>query len=440
MAVWRILASVAAALAIASPGFGQTYSLAEASQAGKYFHVQINMKLNGAMQISREGQKVSIKQEATASHDFLERVLEVGSNGLPMKCAQSFKTAKATVTVANAPSDKALRAEHRLLVAQRIKDQVLTYCPAGPLTREEVELTEHFDTLSVTGLLPGKDVAVGATWKVPNAVAQALSSFEGLTAQDLECKLEQVKDNVARVTVTGKTAGIDQGALVKLVIQAQYDFDLKARRLAALEWKQKDERDQGPVSPASMDEVAVSVTRTPIEPVSELSDIALVSVPDKEPAAPLTQVSYTDKQKRFELLHAREWQRVSLTEQHLILRLMDQGDFIAQVTISPWTRVAPGKHIEPEAFKEIVAATPGWEQDQELQAGTVPAEGGRWVYRLSALGQLDGLKVMHNFYVVTSPKGEQVVLVFTMTPSQAKKIGVRDLELVGSVDFPSAAK
>jgi hypothetical protein len=431
---------VVAALAVSGPAWAQAYNLAEAPVAGKYFHVQLKMALKGEMRVDQEGKKIPLKQEARANHDFRERVLEVGANGLPGKCAQLFKTAKASITVAGLPSERMLRPEHGLLVAQRLKDQLLTYCPAGPMTREEVELAEHFDTLAVTGLLPGKEVVVGATWKVPNAVAQALSSFEGLTAQDLECKLEGVKDGLAHVTVTGKTAGIDQGALVKLAIQARYDFDLKARRLTALEWKQKDERDQGPVSPSSTAEVTVGLTRAPIDPVPELSDIALVSVPEKDPALPLTQISYTDKKKRFELLHRREWQRVSLTDQHLVMRLMDQGDFIAQVTISPWTREAPGKHLTPEAFQEAASQTPGWEPEQILQTGTVPADGGRWVYRISALGQMDGVKVMQNFYIVASPQGEQVVLLFTMTPSQAKKIGVRDLELVGGLDFPSAAK
>jgi hypothetical protein len=427
-------------LALSGPAWGQAYDLKEVSAAGKYFHVQITMTLNGEIRVDQGGKKVPLKQEASASHDFLERILEVGPNGLPSKCAQVFKSAKAAIKVAGVPSDRVLRPEHSLLVVQRLKDQVLTYSPASALTREEVDLTEHFDTLWLAGLLPGKEVAVGTTWKVPNAVAQSLCSFDGLTSQDLDCKLEQVKDQVAHVAVTGKCAGIDRGALVKLTIQAKYDFDLKTKQISGVAWKQKDERDQGPVSPASTAEVVIIATRSAIEPASALSDLALVSLPDKEPAVPLTQISFTDKKKRFDLLHGRDWQTVSLTENHLILRLMDQGDFVAQVTISPWTREAPGKHMTPEAFKEVVSGTPGWEAEQVLQADAVPTEAGRWVYRISALGTLDGLKVMQNFYIVASPKGEQVVLVFTMTPSQAKKIGSRDLELVGSLDFPSSTK
>jgi len=109
---------------------------------------------------------------------------------------------------------------------------------------------------------------------------------------------------------------------------------------------------------------------------------------------------------------------------------------VAQATITPWQPADRGKHLDPEKFKELMERTPGWEMEKELQAGEVPAEGGRWIYRISALGQLDGSSVMQNFYLIAGPNGEQVVLVFTMTPKQAERLGSRDLSLAGSIDFP----
>ena len=116
-----------------------------------------------------------------------------------------------------------------MFVAQRHKDQSLVYSPSGPTTREELELVgEQFDTLALTGLLPGKEVAVGQKWDVPNPIVQALCHFEGLTKQDLICQLKEVKEKTALVSVTGSAHGIDLGALVDLKIDASYRFDLGA--------------------------------------------------------------------------------------------------------------------------------------------------------------------------------------------------------------------
>jgi hypothetical protein len=441
MAAWRIVATLVVLLAAARTGWTQTYPLAEPVKEGDCFRLRLDMTLQGEIKVHREGKPESLPLSAKASHEYPERVLVLGSTGLPEKVARIYEAASATVTAAGERSEKTLRKERQLFVAQRHNDQPLTYSPAGPLTREELELTaEHFDTLGLTGLLPDKEVAVGDTWKVPNAVVQALCHFEGLTEQDLTGKLDEVKDNTAHVTVSGSASGIELGAQVKLKVQARYRFDLGSRRLTWLEWKQTDDRDQGPASPAMTAQCTTTITRAPIERPDRLADVALVSVPDgfKVPEQ-LTYLEYRDPKSRFDLGYARDWQVVGTPGDRVVLRLMDRGDFVAQATVTPWVQAAKGQHTPPDEFKTAMAGTPGWEAEKELQSGEVPAEG-RWIYRVSMLGQMDGIKVLQNFYLVAAPSGEQVVVAVTLTPKKADQLGSRDLSLVGSLEFPSDRK
>jgi hypothetical protein len=442
MVFWRLLAS-AAIISIATPiGSAQTYSLTETPKVGECFRLHLDMTLKGEIHVSAEGKPSTIPLEAHAEHAYPERILALNAKGLPEKTARVYEIAKATIKAGPDWSERTLRPERRLQVAQRHNDQTLVYAPAGTLTREELALTsEQFDTLTLTGLLPQREVEVGATWKISDAVAQALCSFDGLTAQDLTCKLEKVEENVAHVSVKGTANGIDLGAMVKLTIDAAYQYDLTQHRLTTLSWGQKDERDQGPASPASNEESTTKLMRAAIDQPASLSDVALISVADGfEPPMPMTQVYYRDPKSRFELVFAREWQTVSETDEHLVLRMLDRGDFVAQVTISPWSQARAGEHLSGEAFQEQMAKVPGWEPTDVLQVGEVPSEGGRWIYRVSALGQLDGVKVLQNFYLVAGPGGEQVVLAFTMTQAQAEKLAARDLSMAGSIDFPASRK
>ncbi len=294
----------------------------------------------------------------------------------------------------------------------------------------------------MTGLLPGKAVAVGDTWKVNNSAAQALCHFDGLTDQDLVCKLEEVKDKVARVSVTGPANGIELGARVKLKITATYTFDLEAKRLTWLEWKQTDERDQGPANPALTATTTTTLTRKPIERPDSLADGALAAVPQhyKVPES-LLVVEYRHPKGKFELNYARDWQVVGEPQERLILRLLERGDFVAQATITPWAPAEKGRHLSADEFKAAMNATPGWEPEKELQAGEVPAGGdGRWVYRVSMLGKADGVAVLQNFYLVAGPNGDQVVVAVTLTPKKAEQLGGRDLALAGSIEFPAAKR
>jgi hypothetical protein len=446
MAAMRTLGGLLILLAAAPLASAQPYTLAEVVKADDCYRYHLDMSLAGELKVNRDGKAVAIKLTAPATHEFPERILKVGDNGLPEKSARVYEKAHAAIGVGDEHSERSLRAERRLMVAQRHQDHYLVYCPAGPLTREELELTsEHFDTLTLTGLLPDRDraVSVGDNWKPSNAVVQALCGFEGLTEHSLVCKLEEAKDNIARVSVTGTATGIELGALIKLRVEASYRFDLGAKHLIGVEWQQTDDRDQGPASPASSVQTTTKLTRAAIEQPECLNNLAVVVIPDRfDPPASMLELDYRDPKGRFALMHGRDWQTVGQTRDHLILRLVDDGDFVAQVTITPWTAAEKGKHLSADAFKEAMQRTPGWEMEQELQAGEVPvpAGDGRWIYRISALGKMDGTDVMQNFYLVAGPGGEQVVLLFTMTPKKATKLGERDLSMAGSLDFPAEHK
>lgn len=442
MGAWRVLGTMALLLTATSYGWTQTCTLTETPQPGECFQIHLDMKLSGELRIHKGDKTEPLKLEAAAVHEYPERILAVAQDGLVQKTARLYDTAKATVTVGGERLERTLRPERRLFVAQFYKDQALVYSPSGPLTHEELGLTaDQFNSLIVAGILPGKAVAVGDTWKINSSVVQALCNFEGLTEHTLTGKLQAVTADTATFTLSGTAAGIDLGAIAKLKIEATGRFDLKSKRLVSLEWKQSDERDQGPASPASVVESTITLKRQPIEQPASLSDVALVSVPqDWEPPAPLTQLDYRDPQGRYSLLYPRHWHITAQLKDQLVLRCMDRGDFVAQATLTPWKKADKGKHMAAEEFKQTMNGMSGWEPDKELQAGDVPADGGRWVYRYSSSGQMDGVAAVQNCYLIATPEGEQMIAVFTMTPKQVDKLGARDLSLVGSLEIPASTR
>ena len=128
------------------------------------------------------------------------------------------------------------------------------------------------------------------------------------TEHTLEGKLEAVTDNEATFSVTGKAAGIELGALVKVEVRAKGTFDRASQRITRLEWTQKDERDQGPASPASTVEATTRVERKAIPQPEGLSDVALVSVPGGlEVPETLAHLSYRDPQGKYALTYERGW-------------------------------------------------------------------------------------------------------------------------------------
>src|SRR5262249_13951764 len=162
----------------------------------------------------------------------------------------------------------------------------------------------------------------------------AACQFDGLVTNGLAGKLTAAANGTATFTVEGTAEGIEHGAKVTLAIRATGTFDLTAKRVTALTWKQKDDRGQGPVAPASQVEVTVVLKREPLAALpKELDDQALAGVPKGEIPAAMTLLKHADPKKRYDLTYPRDWHITGQTEQHLILRLLDKGEFLAQATV-----------------------------------------------------------------------------------------------------------
>jgi hypothetical protein len=308
------------------------------------------------------------------------------------------------------------------------------------MTREELELVgEHFDTLAIGALLPGKAVAQGDQWKIEPKVAQAVCLFEGLIEHELTGKLVEVNAEMALIQIVGKAKGIENGAMVSLTIEGKLTFDRKANLIKQIEWKQKDKRDQGPASPEAEVESTTVVNRILLsEEPKELNNEVIGKIPAGEEVPGIVkQVLKEDAKGRYRLLHSREWHAVGQTDFHLVMRLLDRGDFVAQATITAWKNATPGKHLSPEDFEKLVMNPQVWTPERILDKQEIPGDNDKWIYRITAKGDLDGEKVVQNFFVIADKNGNQVIVTFTMKQGNLARLGTKDLAFVSSIEMLS---
>jgi hypothetical protein len=207
--------------------------------------------------------------------------------------------------------------------------------------------------------------------------------------------------------------------------------------VVSLNWKQRDDRAQGPVNPASQVEATITLKRQALAEVpKELADAALVAVPKGEVPAAMTLLRHADPKGRYTLVYPRDWHITGQTDQHLILRLLDRGEFIAQATVAAWKKAEPGKHTPAEEFKKAVAAAPGWTATRLLEDVETTTPDGRWLYRIAAEGKMDDLPVVQSFHLLAGSQGDQAAVTFAMKPEKVKAVGTRDRELVSALSFP----
>lgn len=433
----RIVIALSASFLAVGSSLAQQATLKESLREGDCYKVSIRTNLAGNLKVARNEKVIPIVVKASNEHDFVERVFAIDKS-LIKKSVRYYETAKASAQIQNDSVDRTLRSDRRRVVAQRIGDGLLTYSPSGPMTQEELEVvSEHFDTLHLTGVLSDKESQVGDKWKIGNIPAQSLCLFDGLISQDLEATFESLNSGVALIRVKGSAKGIEKGAMVALNVEAALNFDTKIGRIVGVSWKQTDKRDQGPVSPAAEVETQTTLTRELVNQIpKELSDAALAGVPSQDdPPGVVKSLAFADSKARFRLIYSRDWHIVGQTEHYLVMRLLDRGDFVAQMTMTMWKNAGAGKHMSPEEFQKTVAEAPGWKMEKIVEQTEVPGDADRWCYRIIAQGELEGTKVTQNYYVIANMAGEQMIVTFTMKPSNASRLGTKDQAIVNAVEF-----
>jgi hypothetical protein len=417
---------------LVSVSAGETVLLAEKIQPGETFRCELALKVSGKLKAERGPGVDAVALEANARHDYLERAEAVDANGGIGKAVRFYQVAESVSKVGGETIKRSLAETRRLAVAQRGTEGTICYSPLGALRRDDLELLgEHFDTMAVPLLLPGKEVAVGATWPISNEGAQHTCLFDGLVKNELVGTLVKVENGTALVTVTGTAVGIESGAAARLKIDATLILDLTAKRITRVTWKQQDEREAGPVSPASEATAEVEVKRTLLtdEP-KELDAAVRAKVPEKDPTDTMLLLQYQHPDGLYEFTHPRDWHVIGQSKDHLVMRLIEKNTFVAQLTITGWKPAEAGKHTPPEEFKEMVNKVMTWKVESTEREAEIPMEGGRWLYQIVQKGTQEGVAVVQRFYLLADQAGSQVAVSVLSPADQVAKLQTRDLALI----------
>jgi hypothetical protein len=419
----------------------EQFTLAAPSPKAGVESVEIRFDVSGTAEFAIEkGQSLAHPISAHATVKYRERPLPgAGRDAEALRALRHYDTLDAKIRVADQATSPQLADDRRLLVAEGRREGILFYSPQGPLTALELELVRApGDSLSLFGLLPPKPVAIGEKWSPPSWVGQMLTDTEAASKSDLNCTLESVTDGQAKVTFEGTVEGATAGSTGKVELHGSYVFDVKAQRLAQAELQQTEERSVGPVSPGIKVTAKAVVIRTPAVDASSLSEEAAAAVP-LEPPAPLTQL-YFRAPWNVEFRHDRAWHVFQQSVQIAVLRLMEQGTFVAQCNLAPIRTANAGEHVPEQQFQNDIRTSLGPRLKAIEKAEAIPTDDRRFLYRVTAVGEANKIPVTWIYYLCAAPNGLQVSFVFAVETALRDRLGGRDLQMLKSLRFLEAPK
>lgn len=430
--LWLSVALVLGVGSTVPTGAEEPVNLTEEVRPGDSSRYRLSLRVKGRLWIHAAGSKEAIPLEAQARHEFVERILSV-DQGRPGRAIRHYTQAHLKARVGSETSQRELSAEHRLILVEREGTVLRCLSPQGSLSREELELVAgHLPPLAVAGLLPGRPVQAGDSWTIDDGTAQALCLLDGITSNSLKGRWVSGDGRQVQFRVEGQTEGRDAGALVKIAVAAEGTFDLSSQRIVALTWTQQDERGEGPISPASNVEANLRWEREPLSSApEELADAVLEALPTRSP----DRLIYRDPRGEYHMEYGRNWHITGETDLHLILRLVDAGELVAQATITRWKGPGEPQAVNLGDFRAKTQAIAGWSEKRVWEESEEKRADGRKILRRLVEGEIDGKPVLQSFYHISEGPARQLVLSCVTRPEKRHRLAERDRELADAIRF-----
>ncbi|MBW3541683.1 MAG: hypothetical protein KY476_15550 [Planctomycetes bacterium] len=412
------------------------FSLDEPADDRRVLAVSSRLSVDGKLETALGGGKSqTLPLVVEATHVYSERRLAGAGRGPEaLRSLRAYERAEATIEVNDQTSSSRLGPERPLIVAHGRREGLELYCLGERLRYSELELLRTAgDPLIALGMLPRMEVTVGQTWTAESWVIQTLTGTEAVLKSDLACTLESVAGDVAKVGFKGKLEGATLGATAELSLTGHYLYDMKSHYLSHLELTQTEKRSVGAVSPGLDVTAKVVVDQKPAPSTGRLTDDATRAVPlepDPQDLALALELPW-----KVRLVHGRNWHVYHQRERVAVLRLMDRGSLIAQCNVTPVAPAAPGKHTPEKEFLDDVGTALGERLKKIEAAEEVKSQSGRYIFRVVARGEANGLPVHWIYYLCADPSGRQVSLVFAVETSLREKLEGDGLPVVERLEF-----
>ena len=415
----------------------ESVALKSSRAAGAIDHVVVLLEVGGDVKASEDGKVESDKMSVVCTLDYDERTLEVPADSEPyFRSIRHYNKAEAVIKVGESGFKPTLRDERRLVVAE-IADgsQTTLLSPAGPLTRDELDLIDILgNSLLMDRLLPEKAVAVADTWKQSDKLIAALLGLDAVGESTVVGKLTEVTDAVARMELAGEVQGAIGGVSTEIALKAKYRFDRRTNRIDWIGLLVKEKRSIGHVLQGVELVARLQMQIGPKDDSAKLGD-SVVEKMSVEPNDEQRQLEYESPEAGWRLTHDRDWFVYSAERDHVILRLIERGELLAQCNISPLADFPVGKPETLAAFQEEIKQALGKKFGEFVEAGQWMNDREYRVLRVVVRGMVEDLPIQWFYYLIANKEGRQVALAFTVEAKLLERLGKADRALIDAVRF-----
>lgn len=433
----RFLATVTAGLLILAGqlAHAETYDLRDLRQPDDEVTVKITVATQGAVQgaTMKAGDEEQVDLTVRSQLAYEERLIATAPT---LRSLRQYETAQSQIVIGQHAETNQLDPSRNVIVANT-KGNAHLYSPVGALSRQELDVLKvPTCSLACYGLLPGKPVSLGQSWRPSVEALTNVLRLDHVGVNKTAVKLVDVARGLARMQITGTLKGIADGATTDIQLSGDIRYDLRWKHLTWVQLTIQERRDVGPVSVPYVARADVRMLVSPLEGESRLSAIPQEIAQQDAPQA--AHLRFASETAGLEILHDRHWHLTEERPQRATFRLIENGKVIAQCNLSRLPALPNGKQLALEEFQSDIQQALG-DQFAEFESATKNVRNdGQPALRVTARGIIEGVPIRWIYYHVSNPSGQRAAYVFTLADELQEKFAQRDRLLVDSIRFTAA--
>ena len=237
-----------------------------------------------------------------------------------------------------------------------------------------------------------------------------------------------------RIRLSGETRGAWLGAEGVVKHSGKIEFDRVAFRISKLELERSEVRAAGTVEDALEVKSSLAAEVFPETAPAELEDASIRKFA-AEPTRERELLIYADPGEKYTFEYGREWHIFWSDSRRSVLKRLNGGEVTAQLNLMPGSPLSKNQMPNAERFREEVKNALGNRFARFADPGEFVEfkEGLGRILRVVVEGRQGDDVIVWIYYLIVSPRGEQLVSMFTLREPSIKEFGDLDLRIIGSI-------
>lgn len=404
---------------------------------------ELKLEAQGTLELDPSGQApVKSPFRVVAGFDFAQRCESQGDSHW---AARRFAKAESAITVGRGSTVIRLSEPERVIVErQQRRDERQVEArfdrAGGSLTSDEIDLIRLplISPASTAWFRAAADQGLNETWTPEGWAVAAALGIDVVTDNRIRCRVLKRAAGKTTVETRGSVSGSVGNVATEIELIGTVELADGSDFPLAAQWQICEDRALGPATPGFSATTKLELTDRGPTAWSADDETAYREVRESTDGAGSERLVFESKRHGFRLTHSSKWTPIGDNSQAAILRMVDQGDLIAQAHITRLQSLEAGTKLTADRYRKDVAEAIGDGNGQVVDVSDFVTARGYDGIRAIVSAEVSGVAIQWIYLHIADATGRRCGWVITVEQDRLDRLGNEDQTLADAFELLDA--